>query len=143
MSAMWLSLITLAHFTTSACMKAANCGCVITSGVAPCFSHAALMSGRCRIAAIVRLSRSTIGCGVSLGAMKPTHSVAWKPGTPASASVGTSGRMGERAHHAGLDLGRHGRDGIEQKLDLSAENVAARAGRSLVGHVHDVDPGEV
>ena len=37
-----------------------------------------------------------IGCGVPAGAMKPTHKVAWKPGTPASSSVGTSGRMAER-----------------------------------------------
>ena len=45
----------------------------------------------------VLFSRSTIGCGVAFGAMKPTQSVAAKPGTPASAKVGTSGRIGERS----------------------------------------------
>ena len=45
---------------------------------------------------MVRFRRSTIGCGVAFGAMRPTQSVATKPGAPASAKVGTSGRIGDR-----------------------------------------------
>src|SRR3974377_1351323 len=70
--------------------------CVMLTGVAPVFSQATLMSGRVTTLVISLLSFSTIGCGVPAGAMKPTHSVAWKTGTPASAMVGTSGRIGER-----------------------------------------------
>jgi hypothetical protein len=77
-------------------MKALNSGCVITIGVAPVFSQASLMSGRARIIVISRWSLSTIGCGVAAGAMKPTHKVALKPGTPASAIVGTSGNVADR-----------------------------------------------
>src|SRR5271169_3993143 len=88
--------MTSAHFATWASMKSLNCGCVITTGVAPVFSHATLILGRERIFVISRLSVSIIGCGVPAGAMNPTHKVAWNPGTPASAMVGTSGRIAER-----------------------------------------------
>src|SRR6185312_15464412 len=96
-SLMWLAWITCAHLSICACMNEVNCGWDIVTGVAPSFSQAAFISGRETILVISRLSRSTIGLGVPAGAMKPTQSVAWKPGTPASAMVGTSGRMGERA----------------------------------------------
>ena len=77
-------------------MKALNCGWLIVIGLAPCSSQAFLMAGLETILLISVLSLSTIGCGVPAGAMKPTHSVAWKPGTPDSSSVGTLGRMAER-----------------------------------------------
>src|SRR5258705_11241756 len=93
---MLLALISLAHFSTSASMKALNCGCVIVIGLAPCSSQAFLMAGLETILLISLLSFSTIAGGVPAGAMKPTHKVAWKPFTPASSSVGTSGRMAER-----------------------------------------------
>src|SRR4249919_3028246 len=93
---MWLALMTFAHLATWLSMNALNSGCVMTIGVAPVFSQASLMSARARIFVISRLSLSTIGCGVPAGAMKPTHKVALKSGTPASAIVGTSGNVGER-----------------------------------------------
>ena len=68
----------------------------IVIGLAPCSSHAFLMAGLETILLISLLSFSTIAGGVPAGAMKPTHKVAWKPFTPASSSVGTSGRMAER-----------------------------------------------
>src|SRR5689334_19992799 len=88
--------MTFAHLATWPSMKVLNSGCDITIGVAPVFSQASLMSGRARILVISLLSLSTIGFGVPAGAMKPTQSVALKPGTPASAIVGTSGKVVDR-----------------------------------------------
>src|ERR1019366_7579349 len=70
---MWLALMIFAHFATSDSMNDLNSACVMTTGVAPVFSQASLISGRARILLISRLSSSTIGCGVPAGAMKPTH----------------------------------------------------------------------
>src|ERR1700751_3668547 len=96
MGGMWLALMTFAHLATWPSMKVLNSGWVITIGEAPVFSQASLISGRARILVISWLSLSTIGCGVPAGAMKPTHKVALKSGTPASVIVGTSGRVDDR-----------------------------------------------
>src|SRR6202035_382918 len=65
-------------------------------GIAPWRSHAAMISGRLMVLLIAALSFSTIGFGVPAGAMMPSQMVASKPGTPASAMVGTSGSTLER-----------------------------------------------
>jgi hypothetical protein len=67
-------------------------------------------------------------------------------GTPASAIVGTSGRLGLRVvlvtpgpHLAGLDVLVRGADAFEQQLHLAAQQVGHRRGAAAVGHVHVVD----
>src|SRR5437899_3203351 len=47
-------------------------------------------------AATASHSRSTTSRGVPVGASRPIHDTASKPGTPASATVGTSGKIGGR-----------------------------------------------
>src|SRR5262249_36147247 len=96
MGGIWLALMTFAHLATCLSINTLKSVCVIVIGVAPVFSQASLISGRDAILVISRLSLSTIGCGVPAGAMKPTQRVALKPATPASAIVGTSGRIGDR-----------------------------------------------
>src|ERR1700719_3992597 len=65
-------------------------------GVAPWRYHAAMSSGRVSVLLMAALSLSTIGFDVPAGAMRPSQMVASKPGTPASAMVGTSGSTFER-----------------------------------------------
>src|SRR5262245_25503998 len=96
MGGIWLALMTFAHLATCPSINTLKSVCVIVIGVAPVFSQASLISGRDAILVISWLSLSTIGCGVPAGAMKPTQRVALKPATPASAIVGTSGRIGDR-----------------------------------------------
>src|SRR5260370_14314388 len=88
---------TFAHFSISAATKVANAAGVIDSGTTPWFAHDSLISVELRIFRISALRRSTIGFGVAAGAAMPTQPDAWKPGTPASEIVGTSGRLGERS----------------------------------------------
>src|SRR5215469_6650728 len=73
---MLFALMSFAHLAISDSMWAPNCAGVIGSGLASCFSHDSLMSGRVMTLLISRLSRSTIGCGVPLGAIMPIQIVA-------------------------------------------------------------------
>src|SRR6185437_14981949 len=65
-------------------------------GTRPCASNTFFASGAFRIAATSRLSWSTIGWGVPLGANRPYHMSTSAPARPASIRVGTSGSCGRR-----------------------------------------------
>jgi hypothetical protein len=53
--------------------------------------------GSCIAALMAPQSLSIAGPGVPAGATMPIHDIASNPRTPASATVGTSGRTGERS----------------------------------------------
>ena len=93
--------------------------------------------------------RSMTAGGVPAGAAMPCHCAVSKPGTAASATVGTSGSSGERlrAGHrqrhqlAALDVRQRRRHAEHADLDLAAHHVADRLAAALVGDVDDVDAG--
>jgi hypothetical protein len=74
-----------------------NSATLITIGCAPCAVHAFAVSGAPTMRETSALSRSTTAGGVAFGAIRPSQIVASYFGTPASASVGTSGITVERA----------------------------------------------
>src|SRR4051812_32189335 len=62
----------------------------------PCANNAAFTSGSASTLAVSALIRVTTAGGVPAGASKPNHDSISKPGSAASATVGTSGNMSER-----------------------------------------------
>src|SRR3989304_4933283 len=97
-----LSLMTLAHLSTCACTKVLNSAWPIVSGTAPCFAKVSLSEGWLT-ALVISL------CRISMIA-----------------------RRGRRQGIPAYALGRrHGRDAVEQDLDLPGEDVVTGAGRAL------------
>ena len=75
------------------------CSCAgggLCTGMVPSLTINALTSGVAAAAASSALRRSTIGFGVAAGTETSVQPTASKPGTPASAMVGTSGSTGTR-----------------------------------------------
>ena len=109
------------------------------------------MSGRARILLISRLSRSTIGFGRAgrRHHADPDGGVVFRnAGLRDGRHVRQDRRAylargAERLDAAVLDRRRHGRHRVEHHVDLARHDVGARAGRALVGNVHDVEAGEV
>src|SRR5438067_2396837 len=64
-------LMTFAHFSVSAAMKAAKLSGEPGNGVAPRSASLALILGSASAALTSRLSRSTTSCGVLRGAQRP------------------------------------------------------------------------
>ena len=81
--------------------------------------------------------------GVPAGATMPFHCIVEKPGTPDSATVGTSGSSGdalaaghrEHLQLAGLDVRQRRRHAEHAELHLPADDVADRLAAALVGNV--------
>src|SRR5690606_34280444 len=68
---------TFAHFSMSARRYLSNSAGDIDIGLAPCFAHAALTSGRAITLRISALSVSTPAFGVFAGAITPSQMVDW------------------------------------------------------------------
>src|SRR5882724_7008089 len=68
---MLANLMTFAHFSVSAAMKAAKPSGEPGNGVAPRSASLALILGSASAALTSRLSRSTMSCGVLRGAQRP------------------------------------------------------------------------
>src|SRR6185437_4768910 len=91
------SLTAVAHSLRSAAIMAANCAGVLPIGSTP---NPFSFSTKVRSLVIRPVSaamRSTIGCGVPAGAIKPHHEVVSNPAKPDSAIVGTLGACADRA----------------------------------------------
>jgi hypothetical protein len=78
-------------------ISAANCVVELPDGTAPIAANPSRSSGCARIATTSAFSRSTMSRGVPAGATRPCQVSAAKPGSPASAMVGTSGSRAERS----------------------------------------------
>ena len=69
---------------------------MVLRGVTAIFSRAMRTSASARVSTTALFSRATMSDGVPAGATRPVHSEIAMPDTPASASVGTSGKAGSR-----------------------------------------------
>src|SRR3546814_3457734 len=70
---------------------------VLPTGVDPSLFNLSETSGVCITSWTTELSFSTIPGGVPAGTSRPFHAVIWTFGKPASAMVGTSGRLSTRS----------------------------------------------
>src|SRR5713101_9190935 len=89
------NLITLAHFSVSSAMSLPKSAEEPGSTVPPRSANRAFSLGSARPALISALSFPTISDGAFVGALRPTHWLASKPGTK-SPTVGISGSASER-----------------------------------------------
>src|SRR5262249_167948 len=89
------NLLTFPHFLVSSAMRFSKSGGEPASTLPPRSANRALSLGSARPALISALSFPMISDGVFLGAWRPTHWLASKPGTK-SPIVGISGRASER-----------------------------------------------
>ena len=110
----------------------------------PAARRCARCPGRARPWRTPRCSRFTIGAGVPAGATMPCHMSRSRPGKPASAMVGTSGRGvdallaadGDDAKLAGLRLLADRDVGGEQEIDAAGHDVGRGRRGAAIGHVH-------
>src|SRR5215211_9197297 len=87
------SATTFAHLLISLRMKSENCAGVIGIGSAPILRICSCTSGLCKAVTIASLSRAMASPGVPAGATNPNQPIDSYPGSPASANVGTSGKV--------------------------------------------------
>ncbi len=84
-----------------------------------------------------------ISFGVPFGTQSPDHSVMWKPGRPASSTVGTSGAFrnplgigdGIGADVAGADLIDRVRGLVDDDVNLTGDEIVQRRPRAAIRHV--------
>ena len=111
--------------------------------------HARMQSSIATMALSSELSLARMGRGVFAGAITPCHAAASKPGTPASASGGTSGRDAKRSlvvtasgrSFPAAISGSAGPRSAEHQLDIAADQIVERRRRATIGHVRHFDAG--
>ena len=139
----------LVHFVVSSARNFPNAAPETVPGSAPSSSKRFCTSGIFRMASTSPSSFARTGAGVFAGATSPNQAEASKPGTPDSATVGTSGRAlarlracdRDRVDVLALHLRQHRRDVVEHHGDMAGNQIVHRRRRALVGDVHDVDAG--
>src|SRR5262245_15944690 len=89
-------LTTADHLVSSRSMVAAYSSGVVGRGSVPSLAMRSMVSGAASASRSAVLSLAMIGAGVPAGATIPYCSTTSKPGRAASATVGTSGKAGER-----------------------------------------------
>src|SRR2546430_3745680 len=90
------SLTTFAMRSYSSRTKRANSAGVLVRASAPWFAICSRISGVAMVFTVAASRRSTTAPGVPLGSIRPYQVPEKYSGMPASATVGTSGRAGER-----------------------------------------------
>src|SRR4051812_10293413 len=95
-TAIFASLMTRDHFAISARTNGPNCAGPWPIGVTPNSARRALICGDWIVLINAVLSTATTVSGVRAGASTPYQVPVSTPGSPDSASVGTSGSAGER-----------------------------------------------
>ena len=103
----------------------------------PRFSSCLRTAGSSSASTAAALSFAMISFGVPFGTQSPDHSVMWKPGRPASSTVGMSGADcdalgvgdGIGADLAGADLADRVGGLVDDDVDLAGDEIVQRRGR--------------
>src|SRR5262249_9891461 len=141
-------VMTLVHFSVSACQNLAKSAGEPSFGFALNLARLASTSGDRRNSLIDVLSLSMTWVGVPLGATIAAQKVACRVGNPLSVVVGTAGRESLRTSSAIASAfnfpvwRQEQRNRIKEHLHLPAEQIRDGRRRTFVGNVHDIGAGE-
>ena len=146
---MLASLITFAHLAMSALMMAANAsGASLVVSRPSCASFSRHVGHGHDLRPPARRPWRRSAAGVPAGAIRPNQEIASKPGRPDSATVGRSGRTGERLSEVtasprswpSLHHRQDRADVLQRHRHAAADHVGED--RAAIGHVDDVDAGQ-